>query len=36
MAGRYDVNKAMELFDNEFGLSGGEIREEESEDAYCY
>ena len=24
------------LFDDEFGLSDGEISEEESEDAYCY
>ena len=24
------------LFDNEFSLSGGEVSEEESEDAYCY
>ena len=24
------------LFDNEFGLSGSEISEEEGEDAYCY
>ena len=33
MAGQYDVNKVMELlFDDEFGLSDGEISEEESED----
>ena len=37
MAGKYDVNKAMELlFDDEISLSDGEISEEESEDAYCY
>ena len=24
------------LFDDEFGLSGSEISEEEGEDAYCY
>ena len=37
MAGKYDVNKAMELpFDDEFGLSDNEIIEEESKDAYCY
>ena len=37
MADKYDVNYAMELlFDDEFGLSDGEISEEESEDAYCY
>ena len=37
MAGKNDVNKAMELlFDNEFGLSDGEMSKEESEDACCY
>ena len=37
MAGKYDVNYVMELlFDDEFGLSDGEISEEESEDTYCY
>ena len=37
MAGKCDINEVMELlFDDEFGLSDGEISEEESEDAYCY
>ena len=37
MAGKYDVNLAVELLvDDEFGLSDGEISEEESDDAYCY
>ena len=37
MAGKYDINEAIELlFDDEFGLSGSEISEEEGEDSYCY
>ena len=37
MAGKYDVNEAIELlFDDEFSISGSEISEEEGEDAYCY
>ena len=36
MAGKYDMNQAIELFDNEFGLSGSEISEEEGEATYCY
>ena len=37
MAGKYDVNQAIELlFHDEFGLSDVEINEEEGEGAYCY
>ena len=37
MAGKYDENKVKELLlDDEFGLSDGEISEEESEDGYFY
>ena len=36
MAGKYDVNQAMELlFDDEFGLSDG-TNEEEGKDTYSY
>ena len=36
MAGKYDVNEAMELlFDDEFGLSGSEISEEKRRGQTC-
>ena len=35
MAGKYDINQAIELLlDDEFGLSSSEISEEEGKDAY--